>query len=173
MKDLFRDLLIEIEGLKYPMTLKFLLSKQNQNGDIEFSTVYFNSTAKTVINTNKYVPNKSVQQVFYRIDNWINEGSTWTIDYIEGEYINVSIYNPLSESITIIIPNKVKNSKKGLINVKNNDNKCFLWYHIRHLNPLNKDLQGITKVNKKMDIYFDYKDIEFPFSKKDYKKIEQ
>ena len=155
------------------MTLKFLLSKQNQNGDIEFSTVYFNSTAKTVINTNKYVPNKSVQQVLYRIDNWINEGSTWTIDYIEGEYINVSIYNPLSESITIIIPNKVKNSKKGLINVKNNDNKCFLWYHIRHLNPLNKDLQGITKVNKKMDIYFDYKDIEFPFSKKDYKKIEQ
>ena len=104
------------------MTLKVLLSKQNQNGDIEFSTVYFNSTAKTVINTNKYVPNKSVQQVLYRIDNWINEGSTLTIDYIEGEYINISIYNPLSGSATINIPNKLKNSKKGLINVKNNYN---------------------------------------------------
>ena len=28
---------------------------------------------------------------------------------------------------------------KGLINSKNNDNKCFLWCHIRHLNPLNKN----------------------------------
>ena len=25
---------------------------------------------------------------------------------------------------------------KGLINIKYNDNKCFLWCHIRHLDPL-------------------------------------
>ena len=30
------------------------------------------------------------------------------------------------------------------MNLKNNDNKCFLWYHIRHLNP-----EGITKPDKK------------------------
>ena len=27
------------------------------------------------------------QQVLYRLDNWINEGSAWTIEYIDGEYI--------------------------------------------------------------------------------------
>ena len=26
--------------------------------------------------------------------------------------------------------------KKSFIIVKSNDNKCFLWCHIRHLNPL-------------------------------------
>ena len=39
---------------------------------------------------------------------------------------------------------------KGLINIKNNDKKCFLRCNIRHLNPLNKNPQGITQVDKKM-----------------------
>ena len=72
IKDLSRDLLIEMKGFKYQ---KVLLSQQKQNGETEFSTVYFNSTAKTVLNTNKYGLNKSFQQVLYRIDTWINERS--------------------------------------------------------------------------------------------------
>ena len=82
----------------YQITLKFLLSKQNQNGETDFSTAYFNSTPKTVINTNKYGLNKSFQQVLYRIDKWINKRSTWAIVYLDGEYINISVYSPLSGS---------------------------------------------------------------------------
>ena len=37
------------------------------------------------------------------------------------------------------LPNKLKNSMKGLINIKNNYNKCFLLCHIRHLNPLQRN----------------------------------
>ena len=81
-KNLFRDLLNEIKGFKYQITLKVLLSKQKQNGGTELSTVYFNSTEKTVINTNKYGLNKIFQQILYRIGNWINEGSAWSIEHI-------------------------------------------------------------------------------------------
>ena len=90
-KDFFRDLLIEMKGFKYQITMKVLLSKQKENADREFTTVYFNSTAKTVINLNNYGLNKSFQQVFYRLDNWINAGSVSTIEYIDLEYINISI----------------------------------------------------------------------------------
>ena len=75
IKDLFRDLLIEMKAFKYQIAIKVLLSKQNENGDKEFITVYFNSTAKTVINLNKYGIDKSFQEVFYRLDNWSNEES--------------------------------------------------------------------------------------------------
>ena len=37
-----------------------------------------------------------------------------------------------------------KNSMKGLINIKNDDDKCFLWCHVRHLNQTNKNPQRIT-----------------------------
>ena len=101
IKDLIRDLLIEMRGFKDQITVKDLLSKQKQNEDKEYSTVYFNSTAKTVINLNRYGFNKSFQQVLYRINTWINEGSAWATEYIAGEYINISVYSPLSESIYI------------------------------------------------------------------------
>ena len=79
---------------------------------------------------------KSFQEILYRIDNWINEGSGWVIESIEAEYVNISIYIPLSEGLSIELTNKLKNSMKGLINIKSNDSKCLLWCHIRHLNPL-------------------------------------
>ena len=139
IKDLFRDLSIEMKGFKYQGTLKV---KQNKNGDKEFDTVYFSSTAKIVINL-KYGLDKSFQHFFYRLDNQINEGSACTIEYIDGEYVNISIYSPLSGSTYIELPDKLKNSMKGFINIKNDD-KCFLWCHIRHLNPLKTHPERIT-----------------------------
>ena len=44
------------------------------------------------------------------------------------------------------LPNKLKNSMKGLVNIKNNDNKCFLWCHIRHLNTLKIHSERIKKI---------------------------
>ena len=62
---------------------------------------------------------------------------------------------------------------KGLINIKNNDNKYFLCCHIRHLNRLIIYPERITKVDRKIVNDLDYVDIKFPVSKKDYNKNEQ
>ena len=48
---------------------------------------------------------------------------------------------------------------KRLVNIKNNDSKCFLWCHIRHLNPLKIHPQKIVS-------NLDYSDIKCPVSKK-------
>ena len=50
---------------------------------------------------------------------------------------------------------------EGLINIKNNQNKYFLWCHIRHLNPLKIHPERITKVAKKMINDLDYEGIKF------------
>ena len=39
----------------------------------------------------------------YRIDNWINEGSGWIVESIDGEYVNISAYSPLAWSTNFII----------------------------------------------------------------------
>ena len=72
--------MIQIKGFKYQITLKVLLSKQTENVNRTFTTVYFNSITKTVINLNRCGLNRSFQQVLYRLDNWINEGSAWIIE---------------------------------------------------------------------------------------------
>ena len=69
----FKDLLNEMKGFKYQITVKVLLCKQKENRDKWFAHVYFNSATKTVINSDKYDLDKSFQEILYRIDNWINE----------------------------------------------------------------------------------------------------
>ena len=165
IKDLFKNLLNEIKCFEYQIILKVLLSKYKENTDREFAAVYFISTTKRVIGP-KYSLNKPFQEVFNRIDNWISEGSGWIIKSIDGEFVNISIYSPLSGSSYIELPDKLRNSEKGLISIKNNDNKCFRWCHTRHLNPLKIHPKRITKANRKMVNNLDYVDIKFPVSKK-------
>ena len=42
IKNLFSNLINEIKGFKYQITVKFLLKKYKPNGEIEFAPVYFN-----------------------------------------------------------------------------------------------------------------------------------
>ena len=56
--------------------------------------------------------------------------------------------------------------------MKNDDNECFRWCHIRHLNPQEKDAQRIKKTDRKMVQELNYQGAEFPVSIKDKNNIE-
>ena len=86
--------------------------------------------------------------------------------------MNVSAHSPLIGSTYVELPDELKNSRKGLINIKNDDNKCFLWCHIKHLNSVKIHPERIAKKDKEMVSELDYRGIKFPVSKKDYCKIE-
>ena len=121
---MFSDLLNETKGFKYQITVQVLLKKYKSNGEIEFAPVCFNSVAKLVIN-HRFKLGESFPEILYMIDAWINNGSGWIIESIESQYINISTYRPLVGSPYIDLPIELKHSKKGLINIKNNDQKCF------------------------------------------------
>ena len=93
IKDLFNDLLNETKGFKYQITVK----KYKLNGEIEFAPVYFNSTTETEIN-HRFKLENSFQKILYIIDARINKGSGWIVEWIKSQYINISIYRPLSRS---------------------------------------------------------------------------
>ena len=107
------------------------------------------------------------------IQQWISEGSAWIIKSVDGHFINVVRYRPLRGSSYIPLPKELQNSAKGIINMKNNDDECFRWCHIRHLLPQNKDPQRIKECDKKYVEKLDYSGIEFPVSVKQYNKIEK
>ena len=69
------------------------------------------------------------------------------------------------------MPRRLRNSMKDLINIKNNDNKCFRWCHIRHLNPLKIDAEQLSKADKNMVNDLDYGEIDSPVSKRQFGKI--
>ena len=134
IKDLFSDLLYETKGFKYQITVKVLLKNTSPMKRLEFSPIYFNSLTKTIIN-NRFKLEESFQEILYRIDPWINEGSGWIIESIDSQYINISTYRLLAGNSYIELPIELRSPRKGLINIRNNDQKCFLWCHVRHINP--------------------------------------
>ena len=140
------SLLDEMKGLKYVETVKVTFNKIS-DGEIVEKSAYFNSKAQTIINHTEIneALQMSKQNILNLISQWISEGSGWTIQSVDSHYLNIAKYEPMKGSSYIQLPNELRNSAKGLINMKNEDNECFRWCHIRHLNPQDKDPQRIKK----------------------------
>ena len=105
-------------------------------------------------------------------DNWINESSGWIVESIISQYIKISTYRPLTGSSYIKLPVELRSSKRGLINIKNNDQKYFLCCRVRHINPVKIHPERITQKDKESVNDLDYRKIKFPVLKKDFDKIE-
>ena len=70
------------------------------------------------------------------------------------------------------LPVELKSPRKGLINIKNKDNKCFLCCHVRHINPLKEHPERIKETDKKIAEELHYDGIEFPVQEKGFNKTE-
>lgn len=107
------------------------------------------------------------------IAKWISEGSGWTIQSVDNHFLNIVQYQLLKGSSYIELPIELRNSMKGLINIKNNDNECFRWCHIRLLNPQDSHSELIKRSDKHYLEKLDYSGIEFPIKINQYNKIER
>ena len=163
----------EMKGLKYVETLKVTFEKLIADETV-YKTAYFNSSAKQIINQIEIANSLqlSKQQIFNKVAQWLSEGSGWLIKSVDSHFLNIVKYKPLNGSSYIQLPEPL-NTKKGLINLKNKDNECFRWCHIRHLNPEKKDPQRIKKSDRVYISKLDYSEITFPVTIEQVNKIEK
>ena len=174
------SLLKDKKGFKFIEALevtfgKVTIDKLTGKRESIYKTAFLNGKTKTITKASdiEHELNMSRQEILNLIDKWVSEGSGWVIDRIDSHYINVTTYKPLHGSNYIELPTELKNPKKGLINIKNKDDECFRWCHIRHLNPQTEHLERIKKEDKKMVNELNYDGIAFPVSQKHYNKVEK
>ena len=149
------DPLKTMKGFKFIETLEVMfindtINPKTRERESIYKTAFFNGKVKTITKANDIEPELSMsrQEILDVIDKWVSEGSGWVIDRIDSHYINITTYRPLNGSSYIELPTKLRSPKKGFINIKNKDNECFRWCHVRHLNPQKKNPQRINKVDK-------------------------
>ena len=125
------DLLKTMKGFKFIETLEVTFEKDTIDSKTgkrvnNYKTAFFNGKAKIVTKVDDIEPelNMSRQEILNVIDKWVSEGSGWVIDRIDSHYINITLYKPLNGSSYIELPTELRNSKKGLINMKNKDEEC-------------------------------------------------
>jgi len=131
--------------------------------------------AKTVTNKDEILEKITLgeEENVNRIADWLSEGSQWVIDEILDHYLNIVSYVPSRGNSYIELPVNLRNSKKGLINLKNEDGKCFLWCHVRHLKPEKVQPERIKLTDKEFARKLDYTGVTFPVKIPDISKIEK
>ena len=78
------------------------------------------------------------------------DGSNWTLKSIICLEIHTVAYEPLKGNSYIPLPPKLA-QKKAIINMQNEDNKCFTWSVLRALNPKEENAVRIDKDLKKKE----------------------
>ena len=81
-------------------------------------------------------------------------------------------YNPL-RGISYIPLTKELANKKAIINLKNSDNRCFLWCVHRVLNPRKRDQERLDTELRGKENTLNMKGIEYPVSLKGLNKFEK
>ena len=127
-----KNLLKTMKGFKFIETLEVTFKKDTIDSKTGkcvsiYKTAFFNGKAKTITKVDDIEPelNMSMQEILNTNDKWVSEGSQWVIDRIDSHYLNVTLYKPLNGSSYIELPAELRNSRKGLINMKNKDEECF------------------------------------------------
>ena len=88
-------------------------------------------------------------------------GSGWIFVEVENLTLHISIWDPLNASSYIDLPKELKD-KKALINMKNEDNKCFLWCVLRALNPKDDHPERIDKDLRSKEETLNMEGIAYP-----------
>ena len=109
-----------MKGIKYIETLKLTFKKKTVYADkketiITFKAVYFNSRTKAIINENEI--NGSIQTSNQEISNgisvWLSEGSGWTVESVDEQYLNIVRCKPLNGSSYIELHQSLETLLKG------------------------------------------------------------
>ena len=84
------------------------------------------------------------ERILEKMATFQSMGSGWRLYSIIQLELHTTIFDPLRGERWIPLPKELDN-KKAIINMKNNDDKCFLWGVLRALNPCEKNPQRVIK----------------------------
>ena len=116
--------------------------------------------------TNHTIHNTLMQ----KIDDEQLEGSDFVLNGIVNVIMEVYKVNDIQASSWVELPEKNRNNK-SIINMKNDDQFCFLWCILAHIFPL-EDHKNRTS-NYSMHFHkLNLKGLEFPMKVKDIPKFE-
>ena len=103
-----------------------------------------------------------MEEINGKLSKYDTNGSGWVFHTILSHDLHVSKYDPLVGSSYLELPKQLRNSMKGLVNVKNEDDKCFLWCHVRHLRPQEHNPNRVKKEDRIRAAQLNYGGIKFP-----------
>ena len=174
-----KDFLRNHRNTKVRMILVCEMERQiieKSNGEskttYEHDNAYFQS--RTHINLEKtdvkVILKEMIIEILGNLIIYQKKGTGWYFKEVKRLEIHIVEYKPMKGSSYIPLPEFMK-KKNAIINIKNEDDKCFLWSILRYLHP--KEIHGERLTDLiKYENDLNFKEINFPVKVKDITKFE-
>ena len=119
----------------------------------------------------KVIMKEMINEILKNLSEYLKNGSGWYFKEVISLEIHLVENKPMKGGTYIPLPKFIQN-KNAMINIQNEDDKCFLWSVLRYLHP--KEIHGerITDL-KKYENELNFKDIKFSIRLKDIIKFEK
>ena len=137
------------------------------------NTSYFHSEVYSNLETTNVnsIINGSKEKIFESVRTFINNGSGWYFKKINSLEIHINEFKLMRGSSYIPLPDWIMR-KKAILNIKNKDEKCFLWCILRYLHPKEKHDYRLGDL-RQYENSLNTKGITFPMKVKDISKFEK
>ena len=152
-------------NIKVKLYLNCLMKRIDSQGFLTIKKFAFHSIGNKTI-TEGDDPYEIYEEMVDEIEEKVREveeaeGSGWIFVEVENLTFHTSIWDPLNGSSYIPLDPYLAN-KKALINMQNDDDKCFMWSVLRALYPKDKNPQRIDKDLKSKQDSINMKGIHYP-----------
>ena len=163
-------------NIKTRLYLNCVMKRTDPDGFTKIAKFAFHSIGQKVI-----TETSDLHEIYKKMINEIEEevqkvehaeGSGWVFVEVENLTLHTDIWDPIKASSYINLPEYLKN-KNAIINMKNEDNKCFLWCVLRALNPKDTHPERIDKDLKSKENTLNMKGIAYPVDLKDINRFEK
>eukprot|EP00116_Pleurobrachia_bachei_P000372 sb/3460634/ len=162
---------------KHPIKAQISISLsfyKDVDGQRNASEKVFRSQCEPIIaagdNVDEFLKRAAVI-IRHGIDVYERFGSGWIFDSHQCSNLEIAKYSPLSASGFVRLPKKLRDMK-SLLNIRSNDNRCFLYCLLAHMFPVKTHAERYTKYLQHVD-KVTMGDVQFPVKLKDIPKIEQ
>ena len=119
----------------------------------------------------KVIMKEMINKILENLRAYQENGSAWYFKEVISLEIHLVENKPMKGGTYIPLPKFIQN-KNAIINIQNEDDKCFLWSILRYLHPKEIHAERITDL-KKYENELNFEDIKFPVKLKDIAKFEK
>ena len=176
-KTIIKNFLRNYRNVKVKFILVCMMGKNEVGSKTNFEVqdkAYFHSeTHINIKSTNvKNLLTTIVKEIIEKFDIYQKNGSGWFLNEVLELEIHTVEYKPLRGSSYIPLPDWIMR-KRAILNIRNKDNKCFLWSILRYLHPREKNdsrVKDLLQYEHELKIP---KGFVFPVKVKDIEKFEK
>ena len=136
---------------------------EEDNGEKDYKEVPFKNKA-VVVTAKEDIPrivDELIWDIENRIETYIVDGSGWVYEVSEEVNIEMPIFVPLAASSHLLLPKGIPKRNNGIINIKNEDNRCFERCILEDLYPAPYHRERPQNQNPYLD-ELNFKGIQFP-----------